>query len=85
MSKITDFLGLSLTIEQLQQISEKTSFKNRKRLEMQNRNKLNCWPKDEYFHRKGASGDWRNEMDENEKVFFTNEFKDTLRALKYEI
>jgi hypothetical protein len=83
LNRIANYLGIMRTEDQLKSASEKSSFDNMRRLELeQGRFYEDQGPK--VFMRKGKSGDWNDFFGKDEKSIFRSREGDILIKLGYE-
>ncbi|XP_075059703.1 sulfotransferase 6B1-like isoform X2 [Mixophyes fleayi] len=75
--KISDFYGLSLTDEQIQQVENKSTFKSMKEKSSGTHGKLG-----NFFFRKGEIGDWKNLFTEEQSKEIDAKFEESLAGTK---
>ncbi|CAH2252683.1 sulfotransferase 6B1-like [Pelobates cultripes] len=75
--KISDFLGLSLTDEQIALVESKTTFKSMKENSSNTHGKLG-----DVFFRKGEIADWKNYFTEEQSKELDAKFEETLAGTK---
>ncbi|KAM4693528.1 sulfotransferase 6B1-like [Discoglossus pictus] len=77
VKKISEFFGVSLTQEQVQQIADKGNFKSMKENSKETHGQFG-----QMVFRKGDVGDWKNYFSEAQSQEFDAKFEDTLAGTK---
>lgn len=85
LNKISDFLSMNKSIQELNECVEKSSFENMRKLELQNDFESVKSSNNEglYFMRSGKSGEWREALDKKDSDLIEKQWGDLMKKIGY--
>lgn len=83
LDKVSEFLGLDCTQEQIEASIKRCSFKNMRSKEDKYGRPNKAWPSDKKFMRQGQAGSYLDEMPEDVQEAFMSVSLPTMKRLNY--